>query len=119
MKRIAWLLVPISCLAIFLFAEGQNNSSQNNSNQNQASEMTGWVCNAKCVSQNASTATCDTNCSEASGPVVFVSNTGQVLQISNQAKAQPMSGKQCKMKAKMDPSTGALHVDDMIELRGP
>jgi hypothetical protein len=26
MKRSAWLLVPVSCVAIFLFAQGQNNS---------------------------------------------------------------------------------------------
>ena len=114
MKPTAWLLVPLSCLAIFLFAQDQNNSSNNKS-----TEMTGWVCNAKCVHQNAGAATCDPNCSQATGPVVFVSHTGQVLQISNQAKAQPMAGKECKMKAKMDPSTGALDVENMVELRGP
>ncbi len=114
MKRIAWLLVPISCLSIFLFAQ-----SQNSSDKNQTHEMTGWVCNAKCVTQNAGAPTCDTNCSEAAGPVVFVNNTGQVLQISNQEKAQPMAGKMCKMKARLDPNTGSIDVDDMIELRGP
>jgi hypothetical protein len=81
--------------------------------------MTEWVCNSKCVTQNAGTASCNPSCSEATGPVVFVSNTGHVVQINNQTKAQPMAGKMCKMKGTMDPNTGSIDVDSMIELRGP
>jgi conjugal transfer/entry exclusion protein len=120
MKRNAWLLDPVSCVAIFLFAEGQNNSSKyQHTGNNQYTEMTGWVCKSKCVTQKAGTASCNPSCSEATGTVVFVSNTGQVLQITNQAKAQPMSGKMCKMKGMVDPNSGSIDIDSMIELRGP
>ncbi len=109
MKRMAWALVPLFCTAILLFA-GDKNS---------AKEMTGWVCNEKCVDHSSGTATCSKNCSETSGKVVFLSDQGQVLQIANQDKAQPMAGKHCKMTAKKDPNTGAIDVLNMVELRGP
>jgi hypothetical protein len=112
MKRTALLLVTIFfCSAIFLFA-GDNN-------QNNAKEMIGWVCNAKCVDQNSGRATCNKNCSEAAGNVVFIDEQGQVLQISNQDTARPMAGKKCKMTAKQDPATGALAVENMVEYAGP
>jgi hypothetical protein len=120
MKRNAWLLVPIFFVAIFLFAEGQNNSSKSQQTGNsQYTEMTGWVCSSNCVTQHAGTASCNPSCSEATGPLVFVSNTGQVLQITNQAKARPMAGKACKMQGKLDPSTSSVDPMGFIELRGP
>jgi hypothetical protein len=109
MKRSAWLLVTIFCSAIFLFAGDKNNSM----------DMTGWVCNAKCVDQSSGTATCNKNCSESAGEVVFIDAKGQVLQISNQEKALPMAGKKCKMKAKMDANTGKIAVQNIEEYAGP
>jgi hypothetical protein len=109
MKRIAWALALLFCTAIFLFAGDKNN----------ANEMTGWICNTKCVDHSSTTATCNQNCSETSGKVVFISDDGRILQIANQDKAQPMAGKHCKMTAKKNPTTGALDVQNMVELRGP
>jgi hypothetical protein len=86
MKRSAWLLATFLCSAMFLFAGDKSSPT----------EMIGWVCNAKCVDQSSGTATCNKNCSEASGEVVFINSKGQVLQISNQDTAQPMAGKKCK-----------------------
>ena len=109
MKRIAWLLVTVLCSAILLFAGDKNKSTH----------MIGWVCNAKCVDQSSGTATCNKNCSEAAGDVVFINDSGEILQISNQEKAQPMSGKRCHMQAKKDPNTGALRVQNIDEYAGP
>jgi hypothetical protein len=109
MKQIAWLLVTIFCLAVFVSAGEKNNSM----------DMTGWVCNAKCVDQTSGKATCNKNCSESAGQVVFIDNKGQVLQISNQEMAQPMAGKKCHMKGKMDPNTGAIAVQNIEEYAGP
>ncbi len=112
MKRTALLLFTIFfCSAVFLFAGDKTN--------NNPAEMIGWVCNAKCVDQSSGTTTCNKNCSEAAGEVVFIDQQGQVLQISNQEMARPMAGKQCKMTAKKDPNTGRLTVQNMVELRGP
>jgi hypothetical protein len=109
MKRIAWPLVTIFCLAICLFAGDKNNSM----------EMTGWVCNAKCVDQSSGTATCNKNCSESAGEVVFIDGKGQVLQISNQEMALPMAGKKCHVKATKDQNTGAIAIQNIVEYAGP
>jgi hypothetical protein len=109
MRRISWILAAVLCSAMFLFA-GDNDK---------ASEMTGWVCNSKCVTQNMGKATCNASCSETSGNVVFIDDQGQVSQIANQEMAKPMTGKRCKMKATMDPSTGMLAVQNIVEYEGP
>lgn len=113
MKRIDLLLVTIFlCSATFLFAGEKN--------KNNANEMAGWICNAKCVDQSSGKATCNTNCSEASGKVVFISDEGQVFQIASQEKVQPMAGKHCKMTAKKNPANPEeLDVQNIIETRGP
>ncbi len=114
MKRIALLLVTIFlCSATFLFAGDKNKNSN-------STEMTGWVCNAKCVDQSSGKATCNANCSETSGKVVFISDEGQVFQIASQEKVQPMAGKHCKMTAKKSPANPEeLDVQNIIETRGP
>jgi hypothetical protein len=104
MRPTALLLVTVFlCSATFLFAGDKN--------KNNAIEMSGWVCNAKCVDQSSGTATCNKSCSEVSGPVVFVDDTGKILNIANQVqdKARPMAGKHCKMDAKVDPATGSIN----------
>lgn len=50
---------------------------------------------------------------------MFIDDNGQVLQISNQQMVQPMAGKRCKMTAKMDPATGQLAVQIIVEYAGP
>src|SRR5215471_3064683 len=105
MKRSAWLFVALFCSAIFLFAGDKDKSM----------DMVGWVCNAKCVDQSSGKATCNKNCSEAAGEVVFINSNGQVLQISNQDMAQPMSGKKCKVTASKNPDTGSIAVQNIVE----
>jgi hypothetical protein len=65
-SEFALLLVTIFlCSATFLFSGEKN--------KNNADEMAGWICNAKSADQSPGKATCNTNCSEASGKVVFIS----------------------------------------------
>jgi hypothetical protein len=109
MKRTALLLITLFCSAIFLFAGDKNSPT----------EMIGWVCNAKCVEQTSGAATCNKGCSESSGDVVFINSKGDILQISNQQMAAPMAGKQCKLMASKDPSTGVLAIQNIVEYRGP
>ena len=90
MKRIAWLLIAVLGLAISLYAEGTGKSM----------DMTGWLCNSKCVTQSAGHAACDQNCSEKSGDVVLVDDQGKVVQIANQDKVMSHAGKKVKMKCR-------------------
>ncbi len=112
MKRTALLLVTFFlCSATFLFAGDKSKKPV---------EVTGWVCNAKCVDQSSGQATCNKNCSETGGEVVFINEaTGHVSRITDQQMAKPMSGKRCKMKAMMDPDTGALAPQNIVEYEGP
>ncbi len=110
MKRTALLLVTIFLWsAVLLFA----------GDQNKPVEVTGWICNAKCVDQSSGTATCNQNCSETSGEVVFINEaTGTVNRITEQEMAKPMSGKHCKVKGTMDPDTHTLAPQSIIEYGG-
>ncbi len=108
MKRIAWLLAATLCSAMLLFA-GENNNPK---------EMIGWVCNAKCVDQSSGQPTCNKNCSETVGEVVLIQDNGTITKIANQDMAKPMSGKKCKVKGTMDPDTGMIAVQNIVEYGG-
>jgi hypothetical protein len=62
--------------------------------------MTGWLCNSKCVTKNASQAACDQGCTDKSGDVVLVDDHGQVYKIANQDKVVSQAGKKVKMKCR-------------------
>jgi hypothetical protein len=118
MRRTALLLVTLFCCSTTLLFAGNQSKSTNKHN---ATEMTGWLCNAKCVDQSSGKATCDTKCAESSGQIVFIDDTGKLFNISDQAqeKVRPMAGKHCMIKAKKDPTSGELDIQHMPELRGP
>jgi hypothetical protein len=90
MKRIACLLVAVLVLGISLFA----------GDMGKATEMTGWLCNNKCVAQTAGHAACDQNCADKSGDVVMVDDQGNVFKIANQDKVKGLAGKKAKMKCR-------------------
>jgi hypothetical protein len=90
MKRIAWLLVAVLGLGISLFADDMGKPA----------EMTGWLCNNKCVTRTAGRAACDENCTDRSGDIVLVDDHGQVFKIANQDKVMSHAGKQVKMKCR-------------------
>ena len=78
--------------------------------------MMGTICNSACVVREANAPTCDTTCTDKSGPAVFVSDSGNVQKIAEQD--QPMCkshmGKHVKMKAARVPS---LTQQDQQDLR--
>jgi hypothetical protein len=64
-------------------------------------EMTGMICNAKCVKQDAGKAACDAGCKEKGGDVVFVDDAGKSYKITKQKMAKSHEGKKVKMMGKM------------------
>src|SRR5512146_2418033 len=114
MRRTALLLiVTLSSAMVMVAAQDQDNAGNNSSK-----EMIGWICNAKCVDRSSGTPTCNQNCAEAVGEVVFIQDNGKVTKIANQQMAEPMAGKKCKVKGKMDPDTGMLAVQNIVEYGG-
>jgi hypothetical protein len=104
MKRISWLLVAALASTISLYAEDTG----------KAADMTGWLCNSKCVTRSAGHAACDQNCAEKSGDIVLVDDQGQVYKIANQDKVMAHSGKKVKMKCKpVKGSKDTMYVDSI------
>jgi hypothetical protein len=90
MKRSVCLLVTFLASALSLYAEDMD----------KAADMTGWICNSKCVTRNAGRAACDQGCTDKSGDAVLVDDHGQVYKIANQDKVMSQAGKKVKMKCR-------------------
>jgi len=104
MKRSVCLLVAVLASALSLYAEDMG----------KATDMTGWLCNSKCVTQNAGDAACDQSCTEKSGDVVLVDDQGQVFKIANQDKVMSNAGKKVKMKCRpVKDERNTMYVDSV------
>jgi hypothetical protein len=102
MKRIAGLFTMVLALMMLVYAQDKNKPM----------EMTGWICNSKCVSHDKPTATCDASCTETSGDVVFIDEQGKTTKISNPAMVKGHMGK--KMKVKCEMKDGEMQIDQII-----
>lgn len=104
MQRIAWLLLAVLGMGISLHADDMG----------KASEMTGWLCNNKCVKQSGGHASCDQSCADKSGDVVMVDDQGKVFKIANQDKVKGLGGKKAKMKCRpVKDSTDTMYIDNL------
>jgi hypothetical protein len=97
MKRIAYILTLVLATAPFLLA----------GDKNKGSDMTGTVCDQKCVKQDAAKASCDLSCTEKSGEAAFVDDQGKVWKVANPAICKEKMGKKVKVRGKQmeDPSS--------------
>jgi hypothetical protein len=87
MKRLAALLALILGLAISVSAQDQSKTM----------EMTGVVCDQKCVKQDSDKPACDASCKEHSGQAVFLDDSGKLWHVANPASCKGKMGKQVKI----------------------
>jgi hypothetical protein len=75
--------------------------------KNKGSEMTGTVCDQKCVKQDAGKAACDLSCTERSGEAAFVDDQGKAWKVANPTICKGKMGKKAKANVKKmeDPDT--------------
>jgi hypothetical protein len=100
MKRLAALAALI--LGMIISASAQDKSK--------ASEMTGTVCDQKCVKQDAGKNACDTSCTEHSGQAVFLDEAGTLWKVANPASCKGKMGKKVKVQGEeMDDHSMYLH----------
>lgn len=99
MKRTGWVVAVLLCSAALLYADS-----------GEKKEMSGWLCNSKCVAQTDNQATCDSNCTETGGDVVFIDSDGKVSNIDNQEQVKEGAGKKVRMEASMDEEKEMMHV---------
>jgi hypothetical protein len=122
MKRIAGLLIFVLGSVMFVAAQDQDKdrdkAAATSDSKAGAMEMTGVICNAKCVKQDAGKASCDNTCKTKDGDVVFVDDQGKSFNIANQKMAKKHSGKQVKMKGAMKGEM--IQVEQLVDLNpGP
>ncbi len=90
MKRIAGLFVAVLLSAVLLCAQEKGKET----------EMTGWICDAKCVKQVDGKATCDPDCKDKSGEAVLVDDQGKAWKVTNPAVCKGKMGKKVKVQCK-------------------
>jgi len=69
--------------------------------KSKGTEMTGTICDQKCVKQDAGKAACDASCTEKSGDAVFVDDQGKATKIANPKMAKGKMGKKVKVHGQM------------------
>lgn len=102
MRRIAPTLV---LLLTSLILSGQQ--------MQQSMDMTGTICDSKCVSQSGDRPVCDTKCNEKGGDAVFVDDNGKVTKIANPEKVKGYMGKHVKAKGKRMKDQDEMWLDSL------
>jgi hypothetical protein len=90
MKRIALLLAMILS-SVMLYAQETQKGH----------EMTGTICDSKCVTQSAGQSSCDLNCTQTGGDAVFIQDNGKVTKIANPEKVKGHMMKRVKVMGEM------------------
>lgn len=67
----------------------------------QGTEMTGTICDSKCVIHTGGQSACDQSCTQKSGEAVLIEDNGKVTKIASPDKVKGYMGKHIKTKAKM------------------
>jgi hypothetical protein len=104
MKRMAALLALALGTAVLVSAQDKSKGT----------EMTGMICDQKCVKQDAGKAACDASCTEKSGEAVFVDDEGKATKIANPKVAKGKMGKKVKIHGEMMKNKDMMKVYDVV-----
>ncbi len=104
MKRIAALLVFALGTAAIVSTQESNLDK----------EMTGVLCDEKCVTQDAGKSACDLGCTEKTGQAVFVEDSGKATKVANPEVCKGKMGKKVKLHGKMMKDSNSMYVHDVI-----
>jgi hypothetical protein len=84
----------ILCIMTLVFAA---TSCLSASDKKKGDDMTGTICDQKCVKQDADKASCDLSCTEKSGEATFIDDQGKVWKVANPAVCKGKMGKKVKV----------------------
>jgi hypothetical protein len=106
MKRITVILLLVLGSAVLLPAQEQNKGD----------ELTGTICDQKCVKQDAGKAACDLSCTERSGGAFFIDDGGKATKIANPQVCKGKMNQKAKVRAEMkkDQDSNYMFVHDVI-----
>ena len=88
MKRIIGLMVLFCCMSMVVSAQDKS----------KATDMTGTICDQKCIKQDTGKAACDLSCTEQSGNAVFLDDNGKVWNVTNPTICAGKMGKKVKVQ---------------------
>jgi hypothetical protein len=77
-------------------------------------EMTGVICDQKCVKQDEGKAACDLSCSETGGGAIFVDDQGNATKVANPAICEGKMGKKVKIHGKMMKNKDMMQIYDVV-----
>lgn len=106
MKRVA-VLLTIMLGSVMLYAQQPT----------KALDMTGTICDSKCVTQSGGQSACDSKCTQTGGDAVFIEDNGKVTKINNPEKVKGSMGKRVKARCEITPD-GKMNIYDIYSL-GP
>ena len=91
LKRIVCTMALVFVMAPLLSAQDKDKGN----------DMTGTICDQKCVKQDADKASCDLSCTEQTGQAAFIDDQGKVWKVANPAVCKGKMGKKVKVNCKM------------------
>ena len=104
MKRIVCIMSLVFVMSPFVFA----------GDKDKGSEMSGTVCDQKCVKQDAGKASCDTSCTEQSGEATFIDDQGKAWKVANPGICKGHMGKRVKANCqKKDDDPGTVWLNSL------
>ena len=77
-------------------------------------EMTGVICDQKCVKQDAAKSACDASCTDKSGVALFVDDEGKATKIANPMMAKDKMGKKVKVHGEMMKGKDEMKIYDVV-----
>lgn len=102
-KRIISVTAFVFAVSPFIFAGDKNKET----------EMTGTICDQKCVKQDADKAACDLSCTEQSGQAAFVDNQGKAWKVANPSTCKGKMGKKAKANVKQMGEPDTLWINSL------
>jgi hypothetical protein len=109
MKKLAGLLALVLGCTLSMAAQDTGKSSSGKD-----TEMTGTLCEAKCVKQDSGKAACDSGCTTKSTDVVFIDDEGKATKVANPKMAKGKMGKKVKVHGEMMQNKDEMKLYDII-----
>ena len=114
MKRILGLLTIVLGSTLLLSAQDTSKGGTDQGAAMKGTEMTGMLCDSKCVKQDAAKASCDLNCTEKSGQATFIDDEGKATKVANPEVATGKMGKKVKVHCDMMKDKSAMMIYDVV-----
>ena len=109
MKRMIGLLALVLGCTLSMAAQDTGKSSSG-----KGTEMTGTLCDAKCVKQDSGKAACDSGCTLKSSDVVFIDDQGKATKVANPKMAKGKMGKPVKVHGEMMQGKDEMKLYDVV-----